>query len=195
MKIFKVLKHSKKDSIHILDEKQNHQYILSILAVTMMAYQDELKGIVIASTKFNTRIPRKYAQVKNTDLIDIVMENDIEFHEKISLIQEYCVLLNENFKTPINFIESINVIKSMTTNPLSGNTIRVDNNGRISGFDTIRSSDINSAVIHPRVTLTEQLVLGPRPLDKNKEETPKPRINGSWVTHPGVVGAGGWTSR
>ena len=144
MKIFKVLKHSKKDSIYVLDEKQNHQYILSMVAVTMMAYQAELSHIVVSSTDLKNRIPRKYAQVRNIDLIDIIMENDITFNEKVALIQEYCKGLNKHSKTPINFIETINVTtfqkEQNTVNPF---TIR--NHDRLDGAPI--QPNINRSII------------------------------------------------
>lgn len=134
MKIFKVLKHSKKDSIYVLDEKQNHQYILSMIAVTMMAYQAELSHIVVSSTDLKNRIPRKYAQVRNIDLIDIIMENDITFNEKVALIQEYCKVLNKQSKLPINFIETINVTTFQKENQATVNPFTIRNHDRIAGI-------------------------------------------------------------
>ena len=145
MKIFKVLKHSKKDSIYVLDEKQNHQYILSMLAVTMMAHQAELSDIVISSTVFKSRVPRKYVQVKNTDLIDIIMENDIGFYEKVDLIQEYCNGLNEQFKTPIILIETINVTTLQKENQTPVNPFTIRGNDRLAG-DPIQPN-INRSII------------------------------------------------
>ena len=140
MKIFKVLKHSKKDSIYVLDEKQNHQYILSVLAVTMMAYQAELSHIVVSSTDLKNRIPRKYAQVRNIDLIDIIMENDITFNEKVALIQEYCKGLNKHAKPPINFIETINVT-----------TFQKEHQDTVNPFTIRRDGQITGAPIQPNI--------------------------------------------
>lgn len=145
MKIFKVLKHSKKDSIYVLDEKQNHQYILSMIAVTMMAYQAELSHIVVSSTDLKNRISRKYAQVRNIDLIDIIMENDITFNEKVALIQEYCKVLNEQSKLPINFIETINVTTFQKENQAPVNPFTVRRDGQITGASI--QPNINRSII------------------------------------------------
>lgn len=110
MKILKVLKHDKKTYIHIKDHVDNHGYIISTLAVTLMALQESLKNFSVESYELHFKILTSYSS--NLGIIDELVEGTLTFKEKLELLLAYNNHISKLDNIP-SIIEVIDVIDSV----------------------------------------------------------------------------------
>ena len=115
MKVLKVLKHDKKTYIHIKDHVDNHGYIISTLAVTLMSLQESLKNFSVESYELHFKIPTSYSS--NLGIIDMLVEGTLLFKEKLELVLAYNNYISKLDNIP-NIIEVIDVIDSVKAQPL-----------------------------------------------------------------------------
>lgn len=115
MKVLKILKHDKKTYIHIKDHPDNHGYIISTLAVTLMSLQESLKNFSVESYELHFKIPTSYSS--NLGIIDMLVEGTLPFKEKLELIIAYNNHISKLDNIP-NIIEVIDVIDSVKPQPI-----------------------------------------------------------------------------
>ena len=115
MKILKVLKHDKKTYIHIKDHVDNHGYIISTLAVTLMSLQESLKDFSVESYELHFKIPTSYSS--NLGIIDMLVEGTLPFKEKLELVLAYNNHISKLDNIP-NVIEVIDVIDTVKPQPI-----------------------------------------------------------------------------
>ena len=115
MKVLKMLKHDKKTYIHIKDHVDNHGYIISTLAVTLMSLQETLKDFSVESYELNFKIPTSYSS--NLGIIDMLVEGTLSFKEKLELLLAYNNHISKLDNIP-NVIEVIDVIDSVKPQPI-----------------------------------------------------------------------------
>lgn len=165
MKVLKMLKHDKKTYIHIKDHVDNHGYIISTLAVTLMSLQESLKNFSVESYELHFKIPTSYSS--NLGIIDMLVEGTLPFKEKLELVLAYNNHINKLDNIP-NVIEVIDVIDTVKPQPI------------------ITPRDINNLPFTPP---TKRNIGQPFSTD-----TPTDNKRG-WQTSPGTVGSGGWVTR
>ena len=115
MKVLKVLKYDKKTYIHIKDHVDNHGYIISTLAVTLMSLQETLKDFSVESYELHFKIPTSYSS--NLGIIDMLVEGTLSFKEKLELLLAYNNHISKLDNIP-NIIELIDVIDSVKPQPI-----------------------------------------------------------------------------
>lgn len=115
MKIFKLLKHDKKTHIHIKDHPDNHAYIISVMAVTLMSLQESLQNFSIESYELHFKVPTSYTS--NLGIIDILVEGTQSFTEKLELLLSYNNHIEKLDNVP-SIIEVIDVIDSVKPQPI-----------------------------------------------------------------------------
>lgn len=115
MKVLKILKHDKKTYIHIKDHPDNHGYIISTLAVTLMSLQESLKNFSVESYELHFKIPTSYSS--NLGIIDMLVEGTLPFKEKLELVLAYNNHISKLDNMP-NVIEVIDVIDTVKPQPI-----------------------------------------------------------------------------
>lgn len=168
MKVLKILKHDKKTYIHIKDHVDNHGYIISTLAVTLMSLQESLKDVSVESYELHFKIPTSYSS--NLGIIDMLVEGTLSFKEKLELVLAYNNHISKLDNIP-NIIEVIDVIDSVKAKPI------------------ITPRDINNIPFTPTIPTTKRSIGQPFSVD-----TPTDNRDG-WTTLPNHIGRGGWVTR
>ena len=168
MKILKILKHDKKTYIHIKDHVDNHGYIISTLAVTLMSLQESLKDVSVESYELHFKIPTSYSS--NLGIIDMLVEGTLSFKEKLELLLAYNNHISKLDNIP-NVIEVIDVIDSVKPQPI------------------ITPRDIDNLPFTPTIPTTKRSIGQPFSTD-----TPTDNKRG-WQTLPGTRGSDVWLTR
>ena len=163
MKILKLLKHDKKTYIHIKDHPDNHGYIISTVAVTLMSLQELLKNFSIESYELQFKVPTSYSS--NLGIIDILIEGTMTFKEKLELLVAYNEHIGKLDNVP-NIIEYIDVIDSVKPQP------------------TIVPRDINNLPFTPNIPTTKRSIGQPFSVPDNGgwQTNPGNVGRGGWVT-------------
>ena len=183
MKIFKILKHDRTTHIHIINSSENHQYIMSMLGVTLMAHQHILADVVIPSIKFKSKVPNPITEITNVVLVDIILSPELSFPQKISLVAEYNEKVAEKLSSQPStiLIEEIDVITSV--NILSESPFSV----------STRDFRVAGVRVEPLIQLQKEQTHEPLKLPDRPSDIRRSKSDGGWKTCGGT-NLDGWTT-